>query len=907
MILRNLTVKGWRCFINEAKVGPFENGLNIIHGPNGIGKSSLIMALTRCLFDSHNVGGDGIKRVRSWGRELSPKVTLDFEQNGEQFQLYKQFLVSPVAKLSRKENDRLVPLAEGRAADDRARAILSGQASSRGVTDHRHWGFAQILWASQGNLRINELASIPRATIQDSIGSQLTGAGTEELETKIADAYNQFFTRTGKIKRSGTASPPIIDLQSRLQTEIVRRDTCLQQLDAFETASRRIEELTAEQKTAKEKESELAVRLESNRERVESYQQLTNQQKQLRLEVSSAEERYKNISERINAIAEAESERKKAKSKRKQLSDNLLSLKKAVERDRKAVNLAFKKLKDTRLRRTDVAEARAEAERAARFVRSKTTSDQLLNQIKQLDSVASELKRLRDSRAKIVAPDRSLLKRIVKIARARDDAKLRLDASLIRVKIEFEKETTIEITQAEETGTQQSLENQQLEIEGSPDVEFTIPGVGHFSATGPTNDFQQLRDQWQTAQTAYRDLTADFGSNDLAELERLNAEAESIDHLISHAQTKLNALFNGGNLEQLKTARDQAIEFVKETAVLHPDWQLFAPNPAETAKDAEIVELKFNLDIEEAESAADLANSELKQSEELMTSRESEIEHLASQIAAAEKSIQTLSSDGLDGRARSKKKLESALERDTAAGKLKEVDEQVRQLGDDPSKSQKLLEEQQKAFRIAADSASGKLSTESGRLEQIIADAPYSAFVAAEEQIERLEEEIRRQQKHMNAIQLLHETVVQKKSEVMNALVDPIRNKANHYLNQIVGSRFEQIDFDETLLPQSISPDASTGGVNLEQISGGEQEQVHFAVRMALADIAFPNDRQLVVFDDVFTYTDASRLDRIAGILSESSERFQIILLTCHPERYHGLTDAKFFDLEAITSQKANA
>lgn len=907
MILRNLTVKGWRCFINEVKVGPFADGLNIIHGPNGIGKSSLIMALTRCLFDSHNVGGDGIKRVRSWGRELSPKVTIDFDQGADQFQLYKQFLVSPVAKLSRIEDDRLLPLAEGRAADDRARAILSGQASSRGVTDQRHWGFAQILWAPQGSLRINELASIPRATIRDSIGSQLTGAGTEELVAKITDAYNQFFTRTGKIKRSGNASTPIIDLQAQLQSEIIRRDTCRQQLDAFENASRRIEELTAEQREAKQKESELAARLESNRERVESFQKLTHQQKQLRLEVSTAEERYKNISERITAIANAESERTRAKSKRKQLSENMPSLKKAVDRDRKAVNLAFKKLKETRLRRTEVADARGEAKRAERFVQSKTLSEQLLNQIKQLESVTSELAQLRRARAKINAPDRSLLKGIIKTARERDDAKLRLDASLIRVNIEFETDTTIEITQAKKTGKQDSLANQQLEIDGSPDIKFTIPGVGHFSATGPTDDFQQLRDQWEAAQSTYRNLTADFGLDDLSELETLTAKVESIDHSISNAETKLSVLLNGGHPEQLKKDRNEAIEFIKETVLLHPDWQLFAPNPAEIAKDAEIVELKFNLDIEQAESAADSANSELKQSEELLASRESEIENLAAQIAAAEKAIQTLSSDGLDARNRIKKQLELALERDTAIGRLRDVDEQIRQLGEDPSKSKRKLEEQQKAFRIAADTASEKLSTESGRLEQIIADAPYSSLAAAEEQIGRLEEEIRRHQKQMDAIQLLYQTVVDKKSEVMNALVDPIRNKANYYLNRIVGSRFEQIDFDDTLLPQTISPDATTGGVNLEQISGGEQEQVHFAVRMALADIAFPNDRQLVVFDDVFTYTDAPRLERIADILSESSKRFQIILLTCHPERYHGLTDAKFFDLESITSQKANA
>ncbi len=59
----------------------------------------------------------------------------------------------------------------------------------------------------------------------------------------------------------------------------------------------------------------------------------------------------------------------------------------------------------------------------------------------------------------------------------------------------------------------------------------------------------------------------------------------------------------------------------------------------------------------------------------------------------------------------------------------------------------------------------------------------------------------------------------------------------------------------------------------------------------------------IVFSDDVFTYTDTTRLTRIATILDEAAERFQIILLTCHPERYRGLPNAEFFDLEQIISR----
>jgi len=906
MILRSLTVKGWRCFVNETKVGPFDNGLNIIHGPNGIGKSSLIMALTRCLFDSHNVGGAGIKGVRSWGRELSPTVAIEFEQGDEQFKLFKQFIVSPTAQLFRKEDESFAPLAESRAADDRARAILSGEASSRGISDHRHWGFAQILWAPQGNLRINELASIPRATIQDSIGAQITGAGTEDLENKIAEAYSQFFTRTGKVKRTGVSSPPIVDLQSRLKTEIERRETCQQQLQAFETASRRIEDLTAELKLAKQSETELDSQLKTNREQVEKYRKLAEQKKQHQLELSSAEDRYNALVDRISAIADAETEQTEAARKHKLLSNDLPTLEKIVEQHLKASSNAEEQLKKIRLRRAEVANSRTVADLAERFTRSNESFAELSKQIEQLEFVTDELQKLRSSRTKILAPDKRLLQQIRKIARERDDARLRLNASLIRVKIEFAKQTTIDITQAEQIGRKTLHENQTLDIDGCPDVEFTIPGVGHFSATGPTSDFAQLRSQFESANATFTELTSGFGSDHLGTLEARHTEAESIDHLISNAEVKLDALLNGVSLEQLVTKRSHAENTLDEITSLHPAWKQTAPNSDEISRDAENIEVKYNRDIDAAETASDSAKAALKRSEDALADRKSEIASLASRIAGIENTLRALRADGLDHQTRTERRLHVAMERDTAIGKLKIVDEQILQMGDDPAKSQRLLEEQLKAFRLTVDSANGKLNTETGRLEQIIADAPYSALAASEEQIASLENQILQQQKQMDAIQLLHETVIRKKSDVMNALVDPIRNRANYYLNRIVGSRFQKIDFDESLLPQSISPDASIGGVNLEQISGGEQEQVHFAVRMALADIAFPKERQLVVFDDVFTYTDASRLNRIANILSESAERFQIILLTCHPERYRGLTNARFFDLEEIATQKTN-
>ena len=67
----------------------------------------------------------------------------------------------------------------------------------------------------------------------------------------------------------------------------------------------------------------------------------------------------------------------------------------------------------------------------------------------------------------------------------------------------------------------------------------------------------------------------------------------------------------------------------------------------------------------------------------------------------------------------------------------------------------------------------------------------YSKLVEVEECIGRLERDIARDRLHIDAIRLLHDTVEQQKSGVMQSLIDPIRTRANSFLQRIAGSRFE--------------------------------------------------------------------------------------------------------------------
>ena len=92
MILRVIHVQGWKCFADPIEVGPFADGLNVLHAPNATGKSTLFEAMLRGLLDGHRVTGREVEALRPWGRALAPTVTVLFSHGGIEYRLIKRFL-----------------------------------------------------------------------------------------------------------------------------------------------------------------------------------------------------------------------------------------------------------------------------------------------------------------------------------------------------------------------------------------------------------------------------------------------------------------------------------------------------------------------------------------------------------------------------------------------------------------------------------------------------------------------------------------------------------------------------------------------------------------------------------------------------------------------------------------------
>ncbi len=86
--------------------------------------------------------------------------------------------------------------------------------------------------------------------------------------------------------------------------------------------------------------------------------------------------------------------------------------------------------------------------------------------------------------------------------------------------------------------------------------------------------------------------------------------------------------------------------------------------------------------------------------------------------------------------------------------------------------------------------------------------------------------------------------------------------------------------------------------VGFGSLSGGSREQLAILGRLAVASLVDEQDGAPLILDDAFGYADPERLDRLAAVLNQSGRDAQIIILTCHPERFRSIGSAEVVRLD---------
>lgn len=172
--------------------------------------------------------------------------------------------------------------------------------------------------------------------------------------------------------------------------------------------------------------------------------------------------------------------------------------------------------------------------------------------------------------------------------------------------------------------------------------------------------------------------------------------------------------------------------------------------------------------------------------------------------------------------------------------------------------------------------------------------ASWTALAEVEAELEEKRRQLEQARLRAQANRMLHDVLQEVIREAEAKVLPLVEERAAKLFNEISGGFAQGVSLaGNSWLPAGVQPAGLEDAVAPERVSGGEQEQLHLAARLALADILTEKEPFPVVLDDVLLATDDARLGRILEMLEERKQKMQFLILTCHPERFRALQEAQ--------------
>jgi DNA repair exonuclease SbcCD ATPase subunit len=174
-------------------------------------------------------------------------------------------------------------------------------------------------------------------------------------------------------------------------------------------------------------------------------------------------------------------------------------------------------------------------------------------------------------------------------------------------------------------------------------------------------------------------------------------------------------------------------------------------------------------------------------------------------------------------------------------------------------------------------------------LEERGGEGLYARLADAEERLEAAAGLAERLRREGLAARLVRELIQRREQASIRAVLSPLEDRLTETFAALTGIPGRRVWFDEHLAVKGVGA-RSEEMVPFASLSRGAREQMLLALRAAIAlQVAASDGPQCLVLDDVLVHTDAARHENVLDFLQSLSSQVQILLLTCHGERYRGL------------------
>ena len=880
MKLRKLSVNQFKRFTKPTKLENLCDGLNLVVGPNELGKSTLLDALRAVLFERYSSKAQPIVALQNDRSGAAPVVELVFEVDGAEYKLTKRFVKSRHAQLQCPDGTLL----EADAAEDRLRSLLGfAEAGNRGATSESlgMWG---VLWVQQGqsfgrpDLPDSALASLS-AGLESEVGIVLGGRRGRELPQVIEQRRGELVTASRRQPRGEYKDTlaQISELEHRLseqQRQHLEMSETLERLAAAEERLTRLEDGSQDKVDQEE--------LTQAREQLGEVMRHDIQLKAARSELQN---RQGQLEQAQRTQCERASRRQELETDREQLRQDSEGMEELQRRERESLT-ELDELRQAATNAETVLEAAVQTETNCRVVLDRIScTAELSDLLRRQSDVEAAQKRLtgaQNQAEQIQVTDESLL-RIRQATEAADqaNARLRVAATRITLNIPGDRLTGFEVDGA-------PLTDPSSMVEAVEPVVITILERGRILVEPAVADRDQLLRAEREARAELHAALSEVGAQSLPDAQVLRDQRHDLEAVANAAQLELERLAPPDGVLILQPRIDELRQLL---AAVLPEGEMDQLPQRDFAEAA----------LQSAQSELRKARDEERLAYEAVNVRAQAVSDLSVEVRTLENTVNSqaelierrLERLNIDAEAVSDEQLAAAT--DAAAQSVTEQQQAISALEKLWSASAKAqLEARISRLNSAIEERAGsllKVRIDSVRLRERIEAHDSAGIDEAIEhtrrELERATRQRERIERELQVLDLLGDTLRAAESEARERYLAPVVDRVHPYLQMLFPNAEIGMNEDLKITGMSRLPGYEEG---FDHLSMGTQEQIAVLVRLAFAEMLVEQGAPAaVILDDALVFSDDQRMRLMFDILSHAAKRVQIVVFTCREQLFEGL------------------
>ncbi len=869
MKIRSVRLREVGCFVDPVKIEGLVDGLNVLAGPNELGKSTIFRAL-RTLFQeryhSNNAQTKRLRSLREGARVGIPLIEAEFEAGDAVWRLRKQFAASKTsahATLHDANGGQLV--ARGPEVEEQLQALIGG------VEVGERFG---LLWAEQGHfepikLRGGQEAAL-RQAIEQEVESVAVGAQFREVQTKVREAL-------AELESEGKQRKPRGRYKDAIERKEELGDAFAAAREAADRAQQRLKRLadlreSRERLSAPERQAELQHKLAAVRSQLEEARQSRAHRERAELALKEAMLNRKTADGEFARFEEMRATLKKLSSEIGGAEGQLALTREQVAAKNLAFAAAREAQQEAERNETRAREVLRAVEEAERVRLTKDSLEQLRKRLKG----GNAAQRAIDEQTALVNKNGATLARLKQIralySEVREGA-TRLAAA----------RPTVSVGYFEGAEGRVRVDGRVLDDGETLNVEkltkLEVGDVGEITIEpGVQEELVDDRIDLEARQHQLEDFLREIGATDPAHAEILGEERSETENGLAQATARL-ALFAPNGLAALAQEISD-LERLHGSAAVRDD--LPERGSAEQAA-------------ADAQNARALATNAIEQQGQDLATAKAHAAALVGQLdglkadlaarrsllpndAAVEEKRRVLEADvgrsvGTHEEAMASAEMWRARTPDDSA--LETLVLREKRLRQQEENGQRELQELEAEMRAIE-----------AQLERDGDDGVGERVGELEGQVTQADEQVCRYQSEIEALRMLGETLGDVQGEARETYLEPVGKRIRPYLEMVFDEA--NVDFGDGFDVTGLTRGARTE--MLGHLSDGTREQIAVLVRLGFARLLAERGQPApVILDDALVFSDDSRIERLFDALQLAAQSHQVIVLTCRERTFEML------------------